>query len=114
MGRLRLSILFLMGVCAVAAGQAARFVVDDDEYLDKVTKAGAKLLQKHKLKSVESLRRQVHTKGSTVKLAPLSVQKLSPPDLCDRLRESTLAVGSFYKCPDCGEWHFNSSAGFAV
>jgi serine protease Do len=34
--------------------------------------------------------------------------------LCDHLRQSTLAVGSYYKCPDCGEWHFNSSAGFVV
>ena len=23
-------------------------------------------------------------------------------------------MGSYYKCPDCGEWHFNSSAGFVV
>jgi S1-C subfamily serine protease len=34
--------------------------------------------------------------------------------LCDYLRQSTLAVGSYYKCPDCGEWHFNSSTGFVV
>ena len=41
-------------------------------------------------------------------------EKLAAPDLCDRLRQSTLAVGSYYKCPDCGEWHFNGSAGFVV
>ena len=49
-----------------------------------------------------------------VKLAPPLHQKLAAPDLYDRLRQSTLAVGSYYKCPDCGEWHFNSSAGFVV
>ena len=39
---------------------------------------------------------------------------MAPPDLYDRLRESTLAVGTFYKCPDCEAWHFSSSAGFVV
>jgi S1-C subfamily serine protease len=52
--------------------------------------------------------------GFAVKPMPFFHQKLAAPDLCDRLRQSTLAVGSFYKCPDCGEWHFNSSAGFVV
>jgi len=99
--------------CALR-GQSTRFVIDDDDYLDKVTTASAKLLRKHKLVSVDSLRAQVRTKGASVKLPAVSQQKLSPPDLCERLRQSTLAVGSYYKCPDCGEWHFNSSAGFVV
>src|SRR5262249_28108498 len=95
--------------CALR-GQSPRFVIDDDDYLDKVTTASAKLLRKHKLVSIDSLRSQVNTKGSSIKLPAISQQKLSPPDLCERLRQSTLAVGSYYKCPDCGEWHFNSSA----
>ena len=32
----------------------------------------------------------------------------------DHLRASTLAVGSYYKFPECGEWHFSSAAGFVV
>ena len=101
-------------VALAAPGQPKRFVIDDDEYLNKITGAGAKLLQQGKLKSLDSLRAQVRTKGCAVKLPPISQEKLAPADLCDRLRESTLAVGSYYKCPDCGEWHFNSSAGFVV
>ena len=40
--------------------------------------------------------------------------RCDPPDLYERLRESTLAVGTYYKCPDCALWHFNSSAGFVA
>jgi len=93
---------------------ASRFVVDDEEYADKVTDASAKLLQDGKLKSLESLRQQVRLVGFPVKPLPLFRPALTPPELYDRLRQSTLAVGSYYKCPDCGEWHFNSSAGFVV
>jgi hypothetical protein len=93
---------------------APRFVVDDEDYVDKVTEASAKLLQAGKLKSLGALRAQVRNGSLPVKLASASHEKLAPPDLCDRLRQSTLAIGSYYKCPDCGEWHFNSSTGFVV
>src|SRR5215813_3610530 len=114
MRRLILIWFFAMALVPGLRAQTSRFVIDDDDYLDRVTAASSKLLRKHKLVSMDSLRAQVHTKGAAVKLLPLSQQKFSPPDLCERLRESTLAVGSYYKCPDCGEWHFNSSAGFVV
>ncbi len=101
-------------IAAATLAQTARFIIDDDEYLEKITDASAKLLRQGKLKPLDSLRSQVRTKGFSLKPAPVSREKLAPADLCDRLRESTLAVGSYYKCPDCGEWHFNSSAGFVV
>jgi hypothetical protein len=101
-------------VATAARGQSTRFVIDDDAYVDKVTAAAATLLRQGKLLPVEALRGQVHTKGTHLKLSPVAKQKLEAPDLCERLRESTLAVGTLYKCPDCGEWHFNSSAGFVV
>jgi S1-C subfamily serine protease len=97
-----------------APAETPRFVVDDDEYAEKVTEASTRLLREGKLKSLDALRGQVGEAGFSVKPIPLFHQKLVAPDLCDRLRQSTLAVGSFYKCPDCGEWHFNSSAGFVV
>jgi serine protease Do len=101
-------------VTAGALAQAPRFVIDDEGYVERVTDASAKLLQDGKLKSLDSLRGQVQIGSFPVKPLALCHQKLAPPDLCDRLRQSTLAVGSFYKCPDCGEWHFNSSTGFVV
>jgi S1-C subfamily serine protease len=110
------AVLFLTVIlfAAGAPAGAPRFVIDDEEYVDKVTEASAKLLQAGQLKSLNTLRGEVRNQGFAVKPAPLSHQMLSAPDLCDHLRQSTLAVGSYYKCPDCGEWHFNSSTGFVV
>src|SRR5262245_2281750 len=110
----RLCLLILLASFVGSFAAPNRFVVDDDEYLEKITTSCAALKQKGKLQSLQSLRGQVHTKGRFLKLAPPSREKLTPPQICDRLRESTLAVGSYYKCPDCGEWHFNSSSGFVV
>ena len=104
----------LSSLVAAAAAGPPPFVIDDEEYVEKVTEAGAKLLREGRLKSADSLRKQVQAGSYPMKLAPASHQTLTAPDVCDRLRQSTLAVGSFYKCPDCGEWHFNSSAGFVV
>jgi len=110
------AVLLVMAMLFTAGARAGapRFVIDDEEYVEKVTDASAKLLQGGKLKSSDSLRAQVRNGSLPLKLALESHEKLAPPDLCDRLRQSTLAVGSYYKCPDCGEWHFNSSAGFVV
>ncbi len=114
MRRLIILAFFLAAWAPFLKGQSSRFVIDDDAYSERVTRAGQKLLSEHKLLSLDSLRRQVHTKGYLLQLLPVSREKLDPPDLCNRLRESTLAVGTLYKCPECGGWHFSSSAGFVV
>ena len=110
------AVLLLTAILLTAGARpgAPRFVINDEEYVEKVTEASARLLRAGKLKSLSSLRAQVRNGSLPLKLALESHEKLAPPDLCDRLRQSTLAVGSYYKCPDCGEWHFNSSAGFVV
>src|SRR5579862_8025434 len=109
------TLLVLTTTWATLSGaQSSRFIIDDDAYADHIVHAAQKLLREHKLSSLDSLRAQVHTEGFSLRLQPISPEKLEPPELCERLRESTLAVGSFYKCPDCGEWHFSSSTGFVV
>src|SRR5215831_15936245 len=108
-------VALLVGTCATANfAQSPRLIIDDDQYVEHVTKSGEKLLREHKLVSLDVLRNQVRTKGMPLKLVPLAHEKLDAADLCDRLRESTLAVGTFYKCPDCGGWHFTSSTGFVL
>ncbi len=110
-------IVLVVGLALLSAGapaETSRFVIDDEEYVGKVVTASARLLQAGKLVSGDSLRQQVRDGGAHFKELPVSHQKLAAPDLCDRLRQSTLAIGSFYKCPECPEWHFNGSAGFAV
>ena len=111
---MRKLIFLSLAFVSMAMASTGQFVVDDDTYVEKVTESCKKLLHEGKLRSLTVLRAQVNTHGGAVALAPLSHQTLSAPDICDRLRESTLAVGIYYKCPDCGGWHFNSSAGFVV
>jgi hypothetical protein len=106
-----LNLLVFFG-CALA--QSSPSIVDDDAYEVKITAGASKLLRSGKLVPRETLRTEVKTKGCTAKLAPLAQHKLAPPDLYERLRQSTFAVGLYYKCPDCGGWHFNSSTGFVV
>ena len=93
------AVLFLTAILFTAGARAGtpRFVIDDEEYVEKVTEASAKLLQAGKLKSLDMLRGEVRNEGFALKPAPLSHQKLSAPGLCDHLRQSTLAVGSYYK-----------------
>jgi S1-C subfamily serine protease len=110
----RFVICILLIICSSSFAGPKRFIIDDDEYLDKIVIGCSNLLQKGQLKSLPALRGQVQTKGHSMALASAAHDKLSPPDIYDRLRESTLAVGSYYKCPDCGLWHFNSSSGFVV
>src|ERR1017187_9659986 len=95
---MRTFIVLVLGIflfTASALAEPPRFVVDDEEYVDKVTDASARLLKDGKLKSLDSLRGQVHVAGFPIKPLALSRQKLAPPDLCDRLRQSTLAIGSY-------------------
>jgi hypothetical protein len=106
--------LFLVTLGRASQSGLPRFVINDDTFTDQITRAGERLLREHKLLPLESLREQVHTKGTALRLATVSSEKLENPDLYDRLRASTLAVGTFYKCPECGNWHFSSSAGFVV
>jgi hypothetical protein len=113
MQKLILLVLLLETGMALRA-QPGRFIVDDDSYTAQVVLAGEKLLRENKLVPLDSLRSQVRRKAFAIKALPVSHEKLEPPELCERLRESTLAVGTLYKCPDCGGWHFSGSTGFVV
>ncbi|HLH54869.1 MAG TPA: serine protease [Verrucomicrobiae bacterium] len=108
------ALIALAAVSGWAAAQPGSFVIDDDKYSDRVLQSAERLLQQHRLVSLQSLQQQVRRRGTPLNLLPVSREKLEPPELCERLRESTLAVGTFYKCPDCGNWHFSSSSGFVA
>ena len=107
-------ILLSLLICFSIHAGPKRFVVDDDDYVDKITTTCATLLAKGKLKSQTALREQIQVKGRALTFAPLSSTKLNPPEICNRLQESVVAIGSYYRCPDCNQWHFNSSSGFVV
>jgi S1-C subfamily serine protease len=109
-------IFALFGCLAVslALAQSPRRVVDDDEYLDRVIGGGLKLMEAGKLRPQATLSSQVNSRVFQLKMAPVSHRRLEPPELFEHLRQSTLAIGTLYKCRECKEWHFNSSAGFVV
>lgn len=113
--RITVPLILLVALLGWAASAAQpRFVIDDEEYTAKVIEAGTRLVQKGGLPSLERLRAQFKPGHYPVTLAPVQNHKISAPDLCDRLMESVVTVGALYKCVECGEWHFNSSAGFSV
>ena len=97
-------------------GQTSRFIIDDDEFLEQVTRGSGRLAKDHKLLTTVALREQVRTCSRTYQIptAPISQEKLAPPELYERLRESTLAIGTYFKCKACPDWHFNASSGFVV
>ncbi|MBI3881706.1 MAG: trypsin-like peptidase domain-containing protein [Verrucomicrobia bacterium] len=91
-----------------------RFVVDDEAFEDTVIASAQKLMKQGKLVRADVLQKQLSRIFSPVKFAPPSSQKLAPPELYDRVRESTLAIGTVYECTNCSDWHFNSAAGFVL
>lgn len=46
--------------------------------------------------------------------APVRQQSLAPADLFATVRPSTRIVGHYYKCKECGEWHFSGASGFCI
>jgi S1-C subfamily serine protease len=93
---------------------APRFIVDDEDYLERISHESHKLLRAGQLKTVAEFKKSVTNHFITLKTTPLAAQKMSPPDLCDRLRQSTFTIGSYYHCPDCDGWHVNTGAGFVI
>lgn len=106
------SALFLTG--PLARAEAPRFVVDDEAFLDRVCAGALKLKEAGKLVPLETLQCQLNRQFASVHPAPEARQKYSPPDLYERLLQSTLAVGDFYQCDSCTNWHFNAATAFVV
>ena len=56
MRRFDVLVLSALLITAGAVAETPRFVIDDEEYVDKVTDASARLLKDGKLKSLDTLR----------------------------------------------------------
>jgi hypothetical protein len=88
--------------------------VDDEEYVDRIAEASAALLKAGRLKAIPDFRKTVTNHVASLKTLPVSGKKIGPADLCERLRESTFTIGSYYHCPECSGWHINTGAGFVI
>ncbi len=106
--------LVLFTAAPRARAESPRFVVDDEAFLDKVCAEAFKLKGAGKLVPLETLQCQLNRQFTAVRPAPEAEQKFSPPDLYERLLQSTLAVGDFYQCDACTNWHFTAATAFVV
>jgi len=98
----------------LAHAAESRFIVDDEDFIDKVCTAAFKLKEAGKLVSLDTLQCQLNRQFTTVHPVPEAKQKFTPPDLYERLLQSTLAVGDFYQCDSCTNWHFTAATAFVV
>ena len=113
-GRSLAGALLLLLVAALGHAETPRFVVDDQEFLDQVCAAAGRLEQAGKLLPVETLQRQLNRRHAAVPPTAPAQESLSPPELYERLLESTLAVGDFYRCDACTNWHFSAATAFVL
>jgi S1-C subfamily serine protease len=104
----------LVFASCVAWSAEDRFIVDDEAFLEKATAAARMLHEAGKLVSFEKLRAQLDR--ATCELRPPAPRtvKLQPRELHRLVRGSTVAVGSFFHCTKCKEWHFDTATGFVA
>lgn len=90
-----------------------RYIVDDAAYTSNATVAAAALQAQGRLVALDALMAQKPA-PAPVKFATPSTTTVPAPELYDRLRAGTVAIGAFYHCHNCGDWHLNLATGFAV
>jgi len=101
---------------SVALGKdpAPRFVVDERELNEATLAAAAKLRTDGKLMTPEKLKSQLDRRNYKLDLSAARHGRISAPDLCERLRQSTFSVGLLYQDRKTHDWEFNSAVGFVV
>ena len=91
-----------------------RLVVDDEAFEEQAIAAAAALHGKGKLVPLAKLRTQLDRAHYELALpAPLK-ERLQPPEVYRLIRNSTVAVATFYHCTKCKKWHFDSASGFVA
>jgi hypothetical protein len=111
---LKIQILLLLAA-SVFAQADSRFIVDDDAYEKESGKQTDRLLKEGKLVDYSWLARHVPLVRLGLEVPPTSTNPLTPPDLADKLRHSTVAVGLRYEDPHRKKWDYMIAAtAFAV
>ena len=105
---------FLLLLKFAAAAAADRFVVDDDAFVEKAIGAAKALHDAGKLVSFEKLRAHLDRATCELQMPAPRTEKITPREIYRLMRNSTVAVASFYKCAKCNDWHFDSASGFAA
>ena len=106
--------IVLIALLSAALFAEDRVVVDDEAFEQRATEAATVLHGKGKLVSLEKLRSQLKRAHFKLTLPEPRKDRLRPPEVYRLVRNSTVAVGTFYKCSKCKSWHFESASGFVV
>jgi len=93
----------------------SRFIVDDEMYEKASGKQVDQFLKEGKLVDYSYLAKHVPLLHDPQRLAPVETNFMPPPDLADRLRKSTAAIGLRYLEPHKKKWNYMIAAtAFAV
>lgn len=111
---MRRILVVLLLVTSAAWSADARFTVDDDAYIAKATASAKALHKAGKLVSFEKLRAQLGRTSSELPMPPTRTDKLAPREIHRLVRDSTVAVASFFRCDQCNDWHFDTATGFVA
>lgn len=110
-------VLFAVGFSLALIGDlfagTPRYIVEDAVYTKTATDGAEKLHAEGKLVSLGALFAQQPSK-EPVKFATPVTKPIAATELYDHLRAGTVAIGAFYHCHKCGDWHLNLATGFAV
>ncbi len=107
--RLLLVSLFLARSIASAEVQtnnSVRTIIDDEAFEKAASQQVDHLLKEGKLVNYSTLAKNVPRLHGTLGLAPVAMRQLSPPELAELLRHSTVAIGLRYQMPHSRKWHF--------
>ena len=91
-----------------------RLVVDDEAFEEQAIAAAAALHDKGKLVPLAKLRTQLDRAHCELTLPAPRKERLQPPEVYRLIRNSTVAVATFYHCTKCKKWHLDSASGFVA
>jgi serine protease Do len=109
--------LLAVAACAQQTPAQAdpRFIVDDEAYEKKAAQETERLAKEGKLVSYTSVAKTAPPAHPETAVAPLADKALSPTELAEVLRKSTVALGLRYQEPKSKKWRFMIGAtAFAV
>ena len=102
-------------IASPAPSSESRFVVDDEAYEKQADQATEQLAKEGKLVGYTQIAKTAPPAHPATAVAPSSDKALSPPELADLLRGSTVALGLRYQEPKSKKWRFMIGAtAFAV
>ena len=108
-------LILLLLAATVFAETDSRFIVDDEAFEKDSGKQVDRLAKEGKLISYTTLAKHVPALRAAIILQPVATNQLTSPELAEKLRHSTVAVGLRYQEPHSRKWRYMIGAtAFAI